>query len=82
MATWASTVIAARWDAVKAADFSRSTVRSTSWEPGCSAVRLPTESTVAPAAAAFAIASAEKRLTPVCAITTTASPFRSGAASG
>jgi len=42
--------------AVNAADFSRSTVRKTRDEPGCSAVKLPMERTVAPAAPAIAIA--------------------------
>ena len=65
-------------DAVKAADRSRSTVRRTSCDPGCSAVRLPTETTGTPAATARSSERMLKVLTPEWASTMTASPELSG----
>src|SRR6266536_3287642 len=57
VAICASTNMAARCDAVKAADFSRSTVRRICCEPACSAVSEPIEIRVAPTASARCSAS-------------------------
>ena len=69
-------------DAVNAADRSRSTVRSTCCDPGCSAVRLPTEMRAAPTSAARSSDRVEYVFTPLCAMTITASSAVTCAHSG